>query len=166
MTGTHKGDISSIEELLDIYTVWYNSRQWVQPEVFFRRSLWDKAGPFNLVHDMVFDYAFWVQCMQVGARVLRVPQVFAQFRIHPTQKSSNATKAAAEIREVVRAALALDPPMSPRVRARITAQIDYDIYQLAPQPKASFAQALLQNPSWLRSPAVRRRLLQSLRLKS
>jgi len=165
ITGHHRGDISTLEELLDIYSVWYNARQWVQPEVFFRRSLWEKAGPFNVDHDMVFDYAFWVQCMQAGARVLRVPQVLAQFRLHPTQKSSNAAQAAAEIRDVVRAALALHPPIHPRVRARIAAQIGYDIYQLAPQPKPPFAQALLQHPSWLRSPAVRRRLLGSLTRK-
>ncbi len=62
-TGRHKGDISTLEELLDVYTVWFGSRQWVQPEVFFRRSLWEKAGPFNTGYDLAFDYAFWVQCM-------------------------------------------------------------------------------------------------------
>jgi glycosyltransferase involved in cell wall biosynthesis len=165
-TGDHKGNISSLEELLDLYTVWFGARQWVQPEVFFRRSLWEKAGPFSLDYDLAFDYAFWVQCMMAGARLLRVPKPLARFRVHDQQKSANATKAASEMRDIVQKALAQSPPISGRVRDRITAQIDYDLYQLAPQPKPSFANALIRNPSWLRSPAVRARLRDSFRLRS
>ena len=162
-TGSHKGDISSLEELLDLYTVWFGARQWVQPEVFFRRSLWEKAGPFSQEYDLAFDYAFWVQCMQAGARVMRVPRPLARFRLHEMQKSTNAAKAASELRDIVRKALALNPPISPKARARIVAQLDYDQYQLAPEPKPSFANVLVRNPSWLRAPAVRQRLMNSLR---
>lgn len=160
-TGHHKGDISTLEELLDIYTVWFGARQWVQPEVFFRRSLWEQAGPFSLEYDLAFDYAFWVQCMLAGAHVLRLPRPLARFRLHPEQKSGNASKAASEMREIVRKALALYPAISRRARSRIIAQINYDMYHLAPMPKPSFAKALFRNPSWLRSPAVRQRLLGS-----
>ena len=163
-TGLHSGNISTLEEMLDIYTVWFGRRQWVQPEVFFRRSLWEKAGPFNIGYDLVFDYAFWVQCMMAGARVLHIAQPLAQFRLHENQKSANAAKAASEMRDVVRKALALHPAISPGARARIIAQINYDLYHLAPSPKPSFAKALFRNPSWLRSPAVRQRLLSSMRL--
>jgi len=160
-TGHHRGDISSLEDLLDLYTVWFGARQWVQPEVFFRRSLWEKAGPFNTDYDLAFDYAFWVQCMMAGARVMKLSRPLARFRVHDQQKSANATKAAWEMREIVRKALELNPPISSRARARIAAQLDYDNYQLAPLPKPSFASALLRNPSWLRSPAVRQRLARS-----
>ncbi|MGA3170508.1 MAG: glycosyltransferase family 2 protein [Chthoniobacteraceae bacterium] len=163
-TGHHKGNISNLEQLLDIYTVWFGKRQWVQPEVFFRRSLWEKAGPFSLEYDLAFDYAFWVQCMLAGARVMRLPRPLARFRIHEQQKSANATKAADEMRKIVRKALALYPPISKAARARIIAQLNYEMYHLAPTPKQSFAKALLRNPSWLRAPAVRRRLLASMRL--
>jgi len=162
-TGHHKGDISSLEELLDLYGVWFSKRQWVQPEVFFRRSLWDKAGPFTTDYDLAFDFRFWVQCMQSGARVLRIPTPLARFRVHDQQKSANATKAASEMRDIVRKALALDPPISPAARQRIQAQLDYDDYQLAPEPKPSFANALLRNPAWLHAPAVRERLRDSFR---
>ena len=37
--GIHKGEISSFAEVLDIYRVWWNKKQWVQPVVFWRRSL-------------------------------------------------------------------------------------------------------------------------------
>jgi hypothetical protein len=165
-TGSHAGDISNLEQLLDIYTVWFQKRQWVQPEVFFRRSLWEKAGPFRTEYDLAFDYAFWVECLMAGARVVRIPRPLAHFRLHEAQKSANATKAASELRQIVRKALALDPPISPNVRSRIVAQLNYDQYQLAPPPKPSFAKILFRNPSWLRAPAVRQRLLSSLRRKS
>jgi hypothetical protein len=158
-TGDHQGEISTLEELLDLYSVWFRGRQWVQPEVFFRRSLWEKAGPFSLEYDLAFDYAYWVQCMMAGARVLRLERPLARFRLHEAQKSTNAAKAAAEMREIVRKALALYPPISAKARARVIAQINYDDYQLAPSPKLSFAKALLRNPGWLRAPAVRGRLL-------
>jgi hypothetical protein len=160
-TGEHRGDIASLEQLLDIYTVWFGARQWVQPEVFFRRSLWEKAGPFNTKYDLAFDYAFWVQCMMAGAQVMKVGRPLARFRIHDQQKSANATKAAAEMRDIVQGALEQNPPISSGGRARINAQLNYDMYQLAPQPKAAFATVLMRNPSWLRSPAVRQRLWRS-----
>jgi len=162
-TGHHKGDISSLEELLDLYGVWFSKRQWVQPEVFYRRALWDKAGPFTTDYDLAFDFRFWVQCLQAGARVMRIPAPLARFRVHDQQKSANATKAAAEMRDIVHKALALDPPISPAARLRIQAQLDYDDYQLAPEPKPSFANALLRNPNWLHAPAVRERLRDSFR---
>jgi glycosyltransferase involved in cell wall biosynthesis len=161
-TGHHEGDISTLEEMLDIYTVWFGSRQWVQPEVFFRRALWEKAGPFNTTYDLAFDYAFWVRCMMAGARVLRLPRPLAQFRLHEDQKSTNASKAASEIRDIVRTALAQNPPISARARARVTAQLDYDTYHLAPHPKPSFASSLIRNPGWLRAPVVRQRIRHSL----
>ena len=98
-----------------------------------------------------------------GTRVLTIPRPLAQFRIHENQKSTNAAKAAAEMREIVRKALSLYPPITSSARARIIAQINYDEYHLAPPPKPSFAKVLFRNPSWLRSPAVRKRLLGSLR---
>jgi hypothetical protein len=142
--------------------VWFGARQWVQPEVFFRRSLWEKAGPFKTEYDLAFDFAYWVDCMMAGAQVMRIPRPLARFRLHDEQKSTNAAKAAAELREIVMKALALNPPISSGARARIIAQINYDLYQLAPGPKPSFATALLRNPQWLRAPAVRQRLAGSI----
>ena len=165
--GRHEGgvgDISSLEELLKICALWLGGCRRVQPEVFFRRSLWEKAGPFSLEYDLAFVYAFWVQCMLAGARVLRLGRPVARSRPHEDQKPGNAAKAAAQMREIVRKALALYPPISARARAGIVAQINYDQYHLAPPPKLSFARALFRNPSWLRSPAVRKRVLGSMRL--
>ena len=48
----------------------------------------------------VADFAFWVQCMMAGARVLRLPRPLARFRRHEQQKSSDWVKAASEIRQI------------------------------------------------------------------
>ena len=45
--GRHHGEILNLEHILDIYSYWWNRKQWVQPEVFFRRSLYDAAGGFD-----------------------------------------------------------------------------------------------------------------------
>jgi len=67
--GSHTGRINSLREMLDIYNVWWNRRQWVQPEVFYRRSLWERVGGFDTQYHLAFDYDFWVRCFLAGARV-------------------------------------------------------------------------------------------------
>src|SRR5687768_2813669 len=80
ITGTHRGRIDSLAEVLDIYHVWWRERQWVQPEVFFRRSLFERAGGFDTGWHLAFDYEFWVRCFLAGARVAHVPEIIAKFR--------------------------------------------------------------------------------------
>jgi hypothetical protein len=70
----------------------------VQPEVFFRRSLWAKVGGFQNRWRLAFDYDFWVRCFLAGARVAHDPDIVAQFRIHAAQKSAAAEQAADDIR--------------------------------------------------------------------
>jgi len=163
VTGHHAGGIDTLEQMLDIYGYWWNSRQWVQPEVFFRRSLWDKAGPLDTRYHLAFDYAFWVRCMEVGARPMRLPQTLVQFRKHADQKSVAARDAANEIRTIVRESLQRGAPVTPAFRRRLVRQLDYDGYQsgqdwpdLAQRP--GLARMLMRRPDWLLLPEVRRRL--------
>ena len=69
ITGRHRGDISTVTEMLDIYNVWWADRQWVQPEVFWRRSLWERVGDFSSEYDLAFDYQYWVRCFLAGIKV-------------------------------------------------------------------------------------------------
>lgn len=162
VTGHHTGKIDSIADILDIYRVWWGRRQWVQPEVFFRRSLFEKVGNFDISYHLAFDYDFWVRCFLAGARVAHIDQVFAQFRLHSAQKSSAATKAAKEIRAIVQKHLTAGAPLRAWTRWSLTAQIEYDRYQLGETTETaaerpSFFRAFLSNPQWLLSPAVRNR---------
>jgi hypothetical protein len=158
----HRGDISSLEEVLDIYTVWWGERQWVQPEVFWRRTLWEKVGSFNERYNLAFDFEYWTRCFGSGARVLKIEQPLARFRIHDEQKSAASEKAADEIRQILREQLA-SAPLSFRHKLLLEAQLSYDLYQSGKNAggvdeRLAFPLALLRHPQWLFTPAVRHRL--------
>jgi glycosyltransferase involved in cell wall biosynthesis len=161
ITGTHSGRIGSLTEMLDIYNVWWKQRQWVQPEVFYRRSLWEKVGGFDTRWNLAFDYDFWVRCLLAGARTAHIPEVLARFRLHAAQKSSASEKAAAEIRAIVRQYLDAGAPVGMFRRAAIRAHLGYDIWQLTQGAKPGFLRALAVHPQWVLVPDVRKRLLES-----
>lgn len=160
VTGRHAGRIDSLAEVLDIYSVWWANRQWVQPEVFFRRSLWEKAGAFDPTWNLVFDYEFWVRCFRVGARVAHLPVPFTRFRIHAAQKSAASVKAADEIRAVVRQHLDQGAPLPTVRRWKLEAELSYDLYQGGKNgaPHGSFPSEVLRHPQWLLAPPARARL--------
>lgn len=158
LTGTHTGRIESLGDVLDIYGVWWNRRQWAQPEVFFRRSLWEKTGGFDTRYHLAFDYDFWVRCFRAGARVTHLPATLARARIHVGQKSAGNESAADEIRAVVLNTLAARPPINPVRRWKIEAQLGYDLYQSGKSGASDgFLSALLRHPHWLLSPHARQR---------
>ena len=160
--GQHTGRIDSLSSILNIYRVWWGRQQWVQPEVFFRRSLFEKVGDFDITYNLAFDYDFWVRCFIAGARVAHVPKIFAKFRLHAAQKSTSSTEAAREIRAIVRKHLDAGVPINWWRRWSLSAQLDYDRYQLGEtadgnKGRPSFLRAFLHNPHWLLSPAARKR---------
>lgn len=158
LTGTHTGRLESLADALDIYDVWWRGRQWVQPEVFFRRSLWEKAGRFDPGYHLAFDYDFWVRCFAAGARVAHLPATLARFRVHAGQKSAAAESAADEIRTIVQKTLATQPSINPVRRWKIEAQLGYDLYQSGKSgTDAGFCASLLRHPHWLLSPQARER---------
>lgn len=157
-TGEHLGDISSLEEVLNIYDVWWGKRQWVQPEVFWRRALKEKVGAFDESYHLAFDFEYWVRCFRAGARVQRIPDPVVQFRLHAQQKSTAAAKAADEIRAIVRRHLDDGAAISDEARRRLEARLSYDLYQLRPEPKPGFLKSLASHPQWLFVPEVQSRL--------
>jgi glycosyltransferase involved in cell wall biosynthesis len=163
VTGTHAGRIESLEQMLDLYGVWWNHRQWVQPEVFWRRSLWEKVGPFNTAYNWAFDFEYWVRCWRAGARVGVLEKPLAQFRRHAAQKSAIAGKAADELRAIVGRHLA-DPSLKVSLffRWRLGAMLSYDRYQCQGQNKPGLLRELFRHPQWLLIPPVQKRLAQSI----
>jgi len=171
ITGTHCGRISSLAEALDIYHVWWNGRQWVQPEVFYRRNLWEKVGGFDASYQLAFDFDFWVRCFRAGARVANIPRPLARFRLHAGQKSSAANRAADEIRTIVQKHLASGVEIDAATARRLRAELSYDFYQSGRLPtgnsaRPGFLSALLRNPTWLLCAPVRSRIAASLRRRS
>ena len=157
--GFHHGEIESLDDILDIFRVWWGKKQWVQPEVFFRRALKDRVGPFDERYHLAFDYDFWVRCFLAGARVARLPAPLVQFRRHAAQKSNDHERANEELRAIVHEHLAANPPIGGWKRAVLDAQLRYDTYQNSrADRRPSFGAALLRNPAWMLSPAVRQRI--------
>lgn len=167
ITGHHAGDISSYEEIIDIYEVWWKERQWVQPEVFFRRSLFEKVGLFNTNLELAFDYEYWVRCLAAGARVMRLPKVLSRFRIHAGQKSSRADQASREIRTVVSHWLRHGPKIQKSQYAKLSAQLSFDAWRLGETQDSAFhlSRAILTHPEWLRLSGVPQRICTSLRCR-
>lgn len=161
--GTHFGSIASLEEILDVFNVWWGERQWVQPEVFFRRSLKEKAGAFDERYQLAFDYDFWVRCFLAGAKVSQLPVPLVKFRRHAAQKSADFQRAVDEITASMGEHLATHPPISRWKHRELSARLAYTRYQKLPiEQRPSFASALVRHPGWLFSPEVRQRILTSL----
>lgn len=163
---THSGRIDSYDDIADIYNVWWKNRQWVQPEVFWRRRLWDKVGSFNNNLTLAFDFEYWVRALRAGCRVKHIPRVLSQFRIHAAQKSTNASLAASEIRRTVISSLEQQPLRDPDRHRRLRRMLAYDCFHSRESfgpvsPDNSFLRALALNPAWLSLEPVRARLRRS-----
>lgn len=165
--GHHKGQIASLEDVLDIHRVWWGQKQWVQPEVFFRRKLYDQVGGFDESYSLAFDFDFWVRVLRLRPKVVAIPKTLVLFRRHDQQRSNDFERANDEIRRSVWAQLD-DPtcPISDSCRRRLRRRMSYEAFHLrtpqSPIKDLSFASALRKNPGWLRLPEVRSRLYGSL----
>jgi glycosyltransferase involved in cell wall biosynthesis len=165
--GKHAGRIDSLEEILNLFDVWFQKRQWVQPEVFFRRRMWEKVGPFNTSYHYAFDYDYWVRCFRVGARIQKINHILTEFRLHPEQKSTNATAAAGELLCIARKHLVESREISQGYRWTMLGRIDYALRQreltVAQNTAGRFFCDLCRHPSWLLGRECRERLGISLR---
>lgn len=78
-----------LDQLLDIDGRWLAGQFFYQPEVFFTRSIWDRAGGRvdpGLYHSM--DYDLWVRMAGAGAKLHVIGRPIAIFRAHPDQKTA------------------------------------------------------------------------------
>jgi len=80
-----------LSELLDLENCWLKGWFFHQPEVFFTRDIFDRAGG-QLREDLYFsmDYDLWVRMAKAGARILPLPEILALFREHPRQRTGSA----------------------------------------------------------------------------
>ena len=92
-----------IAELLDLDGCWNEGRFFYQPEVFFTRDIWMRAG--GQVRDDLFysmDYELWCRFAMAGARLHIIGTAIAKFRMHDGQKTADSKKFRAELK-IVRA---------------------------------------------------------------
>jgi hypothetical protein len=100
--GEQFGNIQTFAEILDLWGVWWQKRQFVQPEVFWTRRISDRVDKFNEALYYVMDYEYWSRILQVGGRVGRIERSLTCFRFTPQQKSTHAAQVADELLTVVR----------------------------------------------------------------
>lgn len=77
-----------LAELLDLDRCWLQGWFFHQPEVFFSRDIFDRAGG-RLREDLYYsmDYDLWVRMARAGAKILPLPEILALFREHAKQKT-------------------------------------------------------------------------------
>lgn len=103
--GAQFGDIQTYPQILDLWDVWWNSRQFVQPEVFWSRRIADRIGAFREELHFVMDYEYWLRILRAGGIVRRLDQEIACFRRTPDQKSTQSARVADELLKVLRSEL-------------------------------------------------------------
>src|SRR5262249_28141686 len=168
LIGHHHAEISSLEDMLDIYAFWWNKKQWAQPEVFFRRHLYEAVGGFDESFSLAFDFDFWVRILRLRPLVISVPQTLVRFRRHDQQRSTDFERANSEICRAVARELK-DPscPLDVGFRRWLGKRMEYDLYhrksELSPHRDLSFGRALMRCPGWLLLPEVRGRILGTVR---
>ncbi|HKQ38517.1 MAG TPA: glycosyltransferase family 2 protein [Verrucomicrobiae bacterium] len=77
-----------LSQLLDLENCWLKGHFFYQPEVFWRRRIWESAGA-HVQEDLYycFDYDLWVRMAQAGAKVVHIPDLLALYRVHAEQKT-------------------------------------------------------------------------------
>jgi Glycosyl transferase family 2 len=99
--GEQFGDIQTFDEIIDLWGVWWQKRQFVQPEVFWTKRIGDRIGNFNEALYYVMDYEYWSRILQAGGTVSRCDRPLTCFRFTATQKSTQALQVADELLSVV-----------------------------------------------------------------
>lgn len=77
-----------LDLLLDLDGSWLKGKFFHQPEVFFSREIFDRAGG-QVREDLYYsmDYDLWVRLARAGARIIGLPEILAVFRQHQQQKT-------------------------------------------------------------------------------
>jgi len=93
-----KDGLLPLDDLLDLDNGWNAGQFFYQPEVFFSRSLWERAGS-HVREDCYYsmDYELWCRFAEVGAKLHVIGAPLARFRTHPEQKTSDPSKFKAEL---------------------------------------------------------------------
>ncbi|MFI4882392.1 MAG: glycosyltransferase [Phycisphaerales bacterium JB064] len=76
-------------DMLDLENCWLTGQFWWQPDCFFSKELWDKAGAHVRV-DWYYsmDYELWLRMASAGAKVHSIGRPICWYRTHADQKTS------------------------------------------------------------------------------
>lgn len=87
-----------LNDLLDLDSGWNAGQFFYQPEVFFSRALWERAGA-HVREDCYYsmDYELWCRFALASAKLHVIGAPLARFRQHPEQKTADPSKFKAEL---------------------------------------------------------------------
>jgi glycosyltransferase involved in cell wall biosynthesis len=110
-----------LHQLLDLEGCWLKGQFFHQPEVFFKRALWEKAGG-QLKESLYYslDYELWLRFAQAGAQLKVIGRPVAQFRVHEEQKTFSVAEFRPElesVRDDFMRRQQLSPPANERSRS-------------------------------------------------
>lgn len=74
--------------LLDLGILVYENPFVPQQTMFWRRPLYERVGGMDRTLRFAMDYDIAIRLLLAGARVKKLPGVLANFRVHPSAKSS------------------------------------------------------------------------------
>jgi glycosyltransferase involved in cell wall biosynthesis len=121
--GEQFGNIQTLEEILNLWGVWWQRRQFVQPEVFWTRRITEAIGLFNEDLYYVMDYDYWERILMADGVVGRVDEEFSCFRLTAAQKSNQSEKVAEELLQLVQPRLwDAELQLSPQKRSQLQRQ--------------------------------------------
>jgi len=78
-----------IDDILDLDHGWNAGQFFYQPEVFYSRDLWERAG--GRVNEALYysmDYELWLRFAEQGGRLHVISRPLAWFRLHDEQKTA------------------------------------------------------------------------------
>jgi glycosyltransferase involved in cell wall biosynthesis len=77
-----------LKSLINWSEVWEKGCYFFQPEVFFRRDIWLRAGGYLKPYlHWAMDWDLWLRFALAGAQAVRTPDVLGVSREHPAQKT-------------------------------------------------------------------------------
>lgn len=172
----HQGDITNLEQCLDLWGVWWGGRNFVQPEVFWTRQATERTGLFREDLYWVMDYDYWTRIFAAGGQAAFLDHRLAAFRLHPQQKSTQPERTSAELLKVVQPYLfSKGAPIARREQLRLRAEWLYhaefleqvkasiSLQEPAIQRRARLARYALSNPSVMLARPFRSRFAESVR---
>jgi glycosyltransferase involved in cell wall biosynthesis len=90
-----------MDDLLDLDRGWNAGQFFYQPEVFFTRDIWVRAGAHVRVDcHYSMDYELWCRFADAGAKLKVIGAPLAKFRMHPEQKTADPSKFKSELVQV------------------------------------------------------------------
>jgi glycosyltransferase involved in cell wall biosynthesis len=90
-----------LDDLLDLERGWNAGQFFYQPEVFFTRDIWVRAGAHvRLDCHYSMDYELWCRFAHAGARLKVIGAPLAKFRMHSEQKTADPSKFKSELVQV------------------------------------------------------------------